>query len=237
MNEINNDQNTTPQKKTSRLANASIWCAVAGIYILLLTFRFSAGSGFAFLGLLVFLFAPLFGIAGIKSILLSKGRLKGMGRAIAGLVFSFAALCVLGGVFLLVINTFGRQEALRGVGGLLEMYASDHNDSLPPLDKWCDELVKMEVGITPKVLQFGRVPKGQCGYALNENLTGLKYSEIPDDMVVAFEAVGSWNLVGCPVLLGSKKHGFLHFFKHRHGVIFGDGNSKILLSSQCLWVD
>lgn len=88
-----------------------------------------------------------------------------------------------------------RYEGIVGVGMVLKLYASDY-ETLPPLDKWCDKLIEgadcspwMFVGWVDR-------EEGKCGYALNENLAGMKLKGLDDKVVLAFESKGEWNLSG-----------------------------------------
>ncbi|MBN1457882.1 MAG: hypothetical protein JW912_08520 [Sedimentisphaerales bacterium] len=122
----------------------------------------------------------------------------------------------------LIPNAFVRQETLGGIWGCLLVYEHDNNDELPPLDKWCDELIK-KANAHPRMFAMDDQVYKTCGYALNKNLQNLKFPQIPDDMVVVFEARGEWNLVGGPELLGTRKP-----VLKRYGVIFGNGDQKFI---------
>jgi hypothetical protein len=86
-----------------------------------------------------------------------------------------------------------------GISIALTMYANDY-EILPPFDKWCDTLIE-EADCGPGHFQSIIKPQdGVCGYALNKNLEGLKFSELPDKTVLVFEAIGPWNQSGGPEL-------------------------------------
>jgi hypothetical protein len=63
--------------------------------------------------------------------------------------------------------------------------------------------------------------EGICGYALNENLNGLKFSELDDKVVLAFEAIGPWNLSGGSELMKASK-------QKKIAVVFVDGYMKFV---------
>ena len=63
--------------------------------------------------------------------------------------------------------------------------------------------------------------KGECQFAFNKNLSGMKLEDIPEDTVLLFEADGDWNLNGTSELLKTRysKDGFIRMLfadnKHR----------------------
>ena len=92
-----------------------------------------------------------------------------------------------------------RYENIRGIATALIVYANDYDD-LPPLNNWCDQLIE-KADCSPLMFQ-GVIDRqeGACGYALNKNLDSLKFTELNDKVVLAFEAKGPWNLSGGPEL-------------------------------------
>lgn len=103
-----------------------------------------------------------------------------------------------------------------GISIALTLYADDY-EVLPPFDKWCDTLIE-EADCGPGHFQSAIKPQdGICGYALNENLEGLKFSELPDKTVLVFEAVGPWNQSGGPEL--ARK-----WNRKKNYVVFVDGS-------------
>lgn len=89
-----------------------------------------------------------------------------------------------------------RYEGIRGIALALKVYSHDYDKHLPPFDKWCDKLIE-EADCRPGSF-VGLIDReeGKCGYALNENITGLKLDDLDDKVVLAFEAKGEWNLSG-----------------------------------------
>jgi len=108
-------------------------------------------------------------------------------------------LLLIGGVvkdFHSAIMKKTRYEGVMGIAIALKVYSHDYDTYLPPLDKWCDKLIeKADCGAGSFVGWIDR-EEGKCGYALNENLAGLKFDELDDKVVLAFEAKGKWNLSG-----------------------------------------
>ena len=46
--------------------------------------------------------------------------------------------------------------------------------------------------------------KGECQFAFNSNLSGMRLEDIPTDVVLLFEADGAWNLTGTSELLATR---------------------------------
>jgi hypothetical protein len=89
-----------------------------------------------------------------------------------------------------------RYEGVRGIAIALRVYSHDYDTYLPPLDKWCDKLIDEAGCGAGSFVGWIEKEEGKCGYALNENLAGLKFDELDDKVVLAFEAKGEWNLSG-----------------------------------------
>jgi hypothetical protein len=113
-----------------------------------------------------------------------------------------------------------RYENITGIRLALAVYANDF-ESLPPLDQWCDKLIE-KADCAPLTFQgvIGR-EAGVCGYALNENLIGLKLSALEPKVVLVFEAKGPWNLHGGPELMKASKQKTI-------AVVFVDGFGKFV---------
>lgn len=118
------------------------------------------------------------------------------------IVYSLALLIILllvGSVFNFFysgIMSKARYEGVMSIAIALRVYSHDYETHLPPFDKWCDKLIEeADCGTGTFEGWIGR-EEGKCGYALNENLAGLKFDELDDKVVLAFEARGKWNLSG-----------------------------------------
>jgi hypothetical protein len=87
-------------------------------------------------------------------------------------------------------------------------YAGDYDGQYPTADKWCDLLMTTSsVADTKQFICRGSDAKiGESSYALNKNIAGKKASEIPEDIVLLFEAEKGWNQVGGPELLTLENH-------------------------------
>jgi prepilin-type processing-associated H-X9-DG protein len=77
---------------------------------------------------------------------------------------------------------------LKGLGTSFVVYANEYNDELPTFENWCDLLIS-KVDIHPYSLMCSAtdVFEGESSYALNKNVTGMKLSEIPEDVILMFE--------------------------------------------------
>lgn len=114
------------------------------------------------------------------------------------MVSTLATILLAGGILYFFYCAFiekFRYEGIIGIGIGLTEYANNYG-TVPPLDQWCDKLIE-EADCSPTMF-IGWLDReeGVCGYALNENLSGLKFSNLDDRVVLAFEAKGPWNLSG-----------------------------------------
>ena len=134
---------------------------------------------------------------------------------VAILICIVAIYCIFSLSYSELIKSF-RYENLRGLATALAVYRNDNNDMLPDFNQWCDKIIA-EVDCSPKMF-MGIIDsqEGVCGYALNRNLEGIKFSELSDKVVFIFEAKGPWNLSGGPELTKQSKHKDI-------AVIFVDG--------------
>jgi hypothetical protein len=79
-------------------------------------------------------------------------------------------------------------------------YANDNNDYLPDAQRWSDILIE-EDWLYPE-----NFVDGKTKYAMNINASGMKASDLPEDMVLLFEAKGPKNLSGGPELIMAQKY-------------------------------
>ncbi|MHC4386307.1 MAG: hypothetical protein ACYTEU_00870 [Planctomycetota bacterium] len=93
-----------------------------------------------------------------------------------------------------------RGGELKGLATALMSYADDNNGCLPDATKWCDVLIE-EDWLYPEY-----VVNGQVKHAMNINASGMKVHELPEDMVLLFEAKGPKNLSGGPELIKTQKY-------------------------------
>ena len=96
---------------------------------------------------------------------------------------------------------------MRNLGIAFYIYAQDNSNSYPTPEKWCDLLVmNYEVKLEYLVCKGSDAKIGESSYALNKNIAGKKYSEVPPDTVLLFETLGGWNQVGGSELLTTDNH-------------------------------
>lgn len=77
---------------------------------------------------------------------------------------------------------------LKQLGLGLLCYAEDHDENLPPADKWCDEIwpyIKDE-----QVLKCPAAPELACGYVFNAALSGVNLGKIerPAETIILFDS-------------------------------------------------
>ena len=209
---------TPTETKTSGMAIASL---VLGIL------------GFCGLTALVGL---ILGIISLVKINRSGGRLSGQGLAIAGICVSgfmlLFSIPVLAGMTLPALarakqraQTINCINNLKQLGLAVRIYASDHNDLMPPTATWCDA-IQSNVG-SPNVFQCPSEPGQRCAYAFNSNLDGKKVNEVDPQTVLLFESNAGWN--------GSGGTNVMKPHQHRNrtvNVAFADGSVRQLPRSQ-----
>jgi len=149
------------------------------------------------------------GIVALVKISGSKGRLKGKGMAITGIVLTVIIMVVLSIIVMLRIKIMFQQmicvNSLEGLGCAMGVYAFNYDDKFPPSDQWCDLLIA-EVDVSPKSFQCGSAAEGTFSYGLNKNLKGLSMDEVGPNVVMLFEIEGGRNVAGGPELLYTKRH-------------------------------
>ncbi|MEN8128518.1 MAG: hypothetical protein ABFR90_12060 [Planctomycetota bacterium] len=79
-------------------------------------------------------------------------------------------------------------------------YAGDNNDTLPDAKQWSDLLIEGD-WLYPEYFVDGKTR-----YAMNINASGMKINDLPNDMVLLFEAKGPKNLSGGPELIMAQKY-------------------------------
>jgi len=83
---------------------------------------------------------------------------------------------------------------LKKIGEKLQGYANDNNGCLPPTENWCDILLQYDKSLTQDDFRHPKNPA--IVIAFNENLSGVRISNVPKDTVLLFETRGGWNLSG-----------------------------------------
>jgi prepilin-type processing-associated H-X9-DG protein len=105
----------------------------------------------------------------------------------------------------------------------LIMYATDHKDTLPPANQWCD-LIKPYTGGSTAMMHCPAEPPGRCSYALNSALANKKTSALaqsPAATVLVFSSADGWNTAGGSSAVVSHNH------DNRFVIIgFADGHTE-----------
>jgi hypothetical protein len=213
-------------KETSVLAKTAFisWLLAMGSIILFSLFV-AIGMDFGvFVLLTVILFISSFvlGWISLVVIVIWHKSTKGLILAILSILLSSAPIYVFFCIWLGVQAREQRGKEYTGLynlellGGELTKYAKDHNGYLPDANTWCDSLLRNNKNLTkdnfrhplhknvskakfklppypfPEAFQF----VGDCQFAFNSKLSGLRLADIPGDVILLFEADGPWNLNG-----------------------------------------
>ena len=182
----------------------------------------------------------ILGVSALIRISRSRGRLKGKGAAIAGIVLSgimlLAGFPLLLGIVLPALAKakskarFASTESqcagnLKQLAIAVRLYANANNDEYPPAASWCDTIAA-DVGEQ----DLFRCParRGQrSGYAFNQRLVGKKETEVDPNTVLLFEFDGGWNAVGGPERLPDRMpHG------QSINIAFADGTVRSMQPSE-----
>jgi hypothetical protein len=209
---------TKDERTMSSLAVAARIVAIAatsalGLFLVLSPLTIPAIMPLAFyagyLGLGLMYLAVFLAVCALISILLSA-QLKGYGYVLQSIALSAICLLLFGMVFQPWFQAQRAQTGMRRWGGFerlyrlrksLIKYAGDHEGYLPAADRWCDLLMEYDRRLSGDDFKHPLVEGSLCDFAFNKNLDGLRLSDIPDDVVLLFEASGDWNLTGGPELL------------------------------------
>jgi hypothetical protein len=102
---------------------------------------------------------------------------------------------------------------IRDIELMLSMYANDNEGYLPDKENWCDLILpyKGELEGKNNIFKCPNDPLGPssyapCSYALNSAVSGRKFEDLPDNMVIVFESQSGWNLSGGKELINFRNH-------------------------------
>ena len=234
--QINNDMrsNLDIKIKTSRLAIFSFCLAVSQIFLgKLFAFSDLALTNPIMLGLIFEKFLPfaiiVFAILSLIMIKKANGLLQGKLLAIIAIIIAlFFALIP---PIMVRAKFFQKEYQCRQkmilLGKALSEYAADHSDNMPGSSGWNDLLIEyLEPNSLPYLCPGAPVPINSSCYALNINISYLKYSELPRDIVVLFESKPDWNQSGGNELLEISNHNYKN--RQKCTVLFGDGRVESL---------
>lgn len=169
------------------------------VLVLLLPFHFfKCATGLRIVAPL----AIVLGIIGIYKIKKSKCELGGVVPALCGIIMGTATVTWIasGGVERMKSRMRCHPPEMvcgtniSGLGKAMLIYANDHG-KYPVPDKWCDLLMEHADATEKTFLCYGAVQNGDegpCHYAMNPHCGPNSAPE----MVLLFEAKGSWNKFG-----------------------------------------
>ncbi|MHC4758078.1 MAG: SLC41A family transporter [Planctomycetota bacterium] len=175
-------------------------------------------------GLVLIALGLVTSIIALIHIKFSKRTLKGIARAIVGLVIGLLLIAIV--LFLTIVARLMPEESyiptcaqrLQMLGVVLNMYQSDYNGQYPTSDKWYDIL---ENYVHDRESWQCPATRGQLSnYAINPNCE----PNSPNDVVLVFESKGGWNLYGQVEMLTTENH------KYRAGcnILFNDKSVKFI---------
>ncbi len=155
----------------------------------------------------------ILGIIAISTINNSHGRLKGKGLAVAGIVTSAILILIVPAILMAILmpalasarNMARTQVTLtnaKQIAIAVEMYALDDDDKLPSPDSWPQQ-ISQYITSPNRTLTIPHDPTAGRAFAMNENLRGLKVSQIknPSRVPLIFECAFASPPAGGPELL------------------------------------
>lgn len=179
--------------------------------------------------LVLFGLAFVLGLISLCLIYSTKKPLKGTLYAVISIAFGapIAAAMLIGPPMVAGIEEVRSEnnmaitanESMVQLGKAIIAYAQNHDGHLPDANRWCDLIMEYKKDLKKDSFKHPLLENWECNFAYNKNLSGLKLSEIPNDVVLLFEANGGWNLNGDAELV-KKVHGQREWFI---GVLFIDG--------------
>lgn len=186
-----------------------------------------------------FLFLPaiICGIIALVLIANNKGRLKGSGLAITGIVIPVVMSVLIPVVSMLlaimmpalsqvkeVAQKVVCETNFKALGNAMIVYMNDYEGRFPTPDRWCD-LMMETVDVSEVSLKCPSDMEGNFSYAVNEKIGGIDLREAPADLVVLFESDLGRNGVG-----GREDVIFRHQLHDQPGcnILFADGHVEFV---------
>ena len=188
------------QKTLSLLIIISLVLSVFGFFLFLWSFWNISVRGVN-LSLMPSVFALVLCIPIFLNMVYHR-KLKGAAFIFLTIIFAFPPI-----LFVMITASVNRSRIiaektntarynLRLLGKSLVKYAESNDGFLPDANQWCDTLMKYDKSLSRQNFKHPRFKKWDGNIAFNENLSDLKISKIPKDIVLLFEADGDWNLSG-----------------------------------------
>lgn len=212
---------STDLYKDITIGRAAFYCAVFAIVLSAFCLLLANGGGmFLFIALGLYVIAFFLGVSSLFMMVVTL-NFSGFITTMVAIVLSVSPL-----IFTFVIVGFsarGRQKVMSVQSGKKNLEVLDKAlrnyertyGRLPEADRWCDILLEYDSTLSKesflhpgaKVMTL----KGQCHFAFNKNLSGLKLSDVASDTTFLFWADGPWNLNGGAELLEPEisKYGFI----------------------------
>ncbi|MBN1816892.1 MAG: DUF4190 domain-containing protein [Sedimentisphaerales bacterium] len=234
------------QKCGSQNPDGSTRCFSCGYELVQVSYSATATktSGLAIATLILGILAPLTivtalpavicGILALVNISGSRGRLKGVGMAVAGILLPILIVPMMMLIAILLpalsqARNVAQREVCRiklsSLSIAMMVYANDYEDNVPTAEKWCDLLMK-EMDVPEKSFHCSTTPQGTCSYALNSNILVLEGQADPH-LVLLFESQPGWNQSGGPELLNTQNHD-----GKGCNVAFADGHVEFVRTSE-----
>jgi len=229
-------------KKTSRVAITAFSSVVVAtvclpLPVLSYTFRFRASFCLYSGGVVL-------GIAALVLIGLNRDKLKGRGYAIIAIMGGLFFISVGMGSLARFTNSSAKHKLWR-LGKTIIRYAEDNEGVLPVADQWCDILMQYDKNLSKNDFRRPFLVNSGCAFAFNSNVQGLKLTDVPDTVVLVFEAQGDWNLSGGAELLkkGDELYPYLllasgdihEYYDARGGIVRWDADKKKDIVESVRW--
>lgn len=206
-----------------------IWISKTAYYCALLAFASSIffilsspqdDSGlYGYVAFGLFVAAFVLSFVSLGAMLITR-NFSGITKSLLAIILSALPLFI---IVQVELTARARQKVVLVHSGLKTLEALDNtlrnyertNGHLPDADRWCDSLLEYDSSLSKesfihpgaKVLKL----KGECHFAFNKNLSGVKLSDAGPEAILLFWADGSWNLNGEAELLEPEigKYGYI----------------------------
>lgn len=228
MNQLNSNLTDfdKPIKDTNPFAISSFICIVLAFLSSLLMLLVGPVALVGSLGFALFLILG-FLLTIVATVLKMFRREQLKGYLFTVLSITLVALLVF---FALMVFGQTRDRASRGICranleqlySSILLYAAAHDGYLPNPDKWCELLMAYDKGLSNETFRCPLMKSGNCNYALNKNLSGLRLSDIPENTVLLYESNGDWNLTGTSEILRLR-----HWWGTRGFILLADGTVAV----------
>lgn len=225
-------ENATEKKKLCILVKILLGCtlAIVGLFFLANAVNDVIANICSTLAQILIISLPFLSITALIKIGFSGNELKGVTPAIVILVFAssitydtayYEVPRAKQGHAPLVCAT-----NLKGLSNALNVYAFEYGDMLPN-ENWCDVLIeKVDVGPKSLLCRTSDSVRGESDYCLNKNAAGKKLSELPEDLVLMFEATFAPSEYEIRVPIANRKS----FNKLNIDYQYFEGDEKVYLN-------